>query len=75
MKRTANKVIAGKDDCKIIRCKSLLSEALLHIIWNNFEVWFGDDDDQGYLVDLCLHMDCVLLSLYDNDSPAVERHM
>ena len=59
----------------MVRCHSLLCEALLRILWNAFEEWYRHSDPHGFLIYLCLHLDDVLESLSENDSNAVNTHI
>ena len=62
---TANKVIAGRDYYKMVRCHTLVSEAMVGLAWDAFEEWtlaegrhdldFGDSLDNLY--ESLLHKD------------------
>jgi hypothetical protein len=46
---TANKVISGKGYYKMVRCHSLISEAMVGLVWDAFEEWLLDNDRQDVL--------------------------
>ena len=62
---TANKIIAGRDYYKMVRCHTLVSEAMVGLAWDAFEEWtlaegrhdldFGDSLDNLY--ESLLHKD------------------
>ena len=41
---TANKVMAGQKYYQIVRCHSLMSEAMLRLLWNVFQRWLNMED-------------------------------
>ena len=58
----SNKVIAGKDFYKIIRCHSLMREAMVNLMWSAFEDWFEAEIDGQNYVNLCVNIFTNLLS-------------
>ena len=46
---TVNKVISGKDYYKMLRCHSLVSEAMAGLAWDAFEDWLAENGHQDIL--------------------------
>ena len=77
LRGTANKILAGKDYYKMIRCHSIMCEALINLIWNAFEDWYTVEFEyQSHLVDLYIDINilqqCLLFS--DTGSDEVNRN-
>ena len=54
---TVNKIMAGKDYYKMIRCHSLLGEAIIGMLWDAFEKWclLSAEMDKISNINECLH--------------------
>ena len=72
---TANKVIDGKDYYKMVRCHSLVSEAMSGLIWSTFEGWLESEDQLDLLEDLSDHLNILLDALETTDSQAANSHI
>ncbi|KAJ8321079.1 hypothetical protein KUTeg_002666 [Tegillarca granosa] len=61
---TVNKIISGKDYYLMLRCHSIMSEAMIGLLWKAFEDWVDSDELDGIGLNSSLHDLAVAL---DND--------
>ena len=73
LRGTANKILAGKDYYKMIRCNSIMCEALINLIWNAFVDWYTVEfNDQSHLVNLYININILQQCLLLNDTWSCE---
>ena len=73
LKGTVNKVIAGKDYYKMIRCHSLMCEAMINMMWDAFEDWLEKESDgQDNMIDLYLNINNVQEAISNEDSHEIK---
>ena len=76
LKGTVNKVMAGKDYYKIIRCHSLVCEAMLNLMWNSFEDWLEKEHNgQNQIFDLYLNIYTIQDDIFNKDSLDLDSHV
>ena len=75
LKGTINKVIAGKDYYKMIRCHSLMCEAMINLMWNAFEDWLEKESDgQNKIIELQLNINNIQEAVLNDDSLAIKSN-
>ena len=76
LKGTINKVMAGKVYCKMIRCHSLMCEAMINIMWNAFEDWLEKEHDgQNHMIDLYVNINTMQDAIFNEDSLEMDSHV
>ena len=71
---TANKVISGKDYYKMIRYHSLVSEAMMGLLWSSFEAFSGEEGRTESMESLRNHVAQFAKGLEDSDSDQCQQY-
>ena len=72
---TANKVISGKDYYKMIRYHSLVSEAMMELLWSSFKTFVKEEGQTESIESLYNYVAQLSQALESNDSDASQMYM